>query len=158
MHNTNTTWAKKYKQKTKQEKQSSFIKTVWMSIVWQYVYVCVCAFNVYLIGLGFPVLVCTQFYELGQLLEGCRDFWHCTLPSHRLNWLFYPDFQTAAYLVKSDISIIIMHIFFARIMMSFPLSSHLVNSLSSLFFSSWSPSVSFSIFAFSSAGKALIND
>ena len=60
--------------------------------------------------------------------------------------------------MKSDISIIIIHIFLARIIISFPLSSHLVSSRSSFDFSSFSPSVSCSILAFSSAGRALIRD
>ena len=78
--------------------------------------------------------------------------------SHTCKHLIFPWDRYKPHLVKSDISIIIMHIFFARIIMSLPLSSHLVNSLSSFLFSSCSPSVNCSILAFSSAGRALIRD
>lgn len=58
-----------------------------------------------------------------------------------------------AHLVKSVISIMIMHICLAKTMMSFPLSSHLDTSASSLLFSSWKLATCSAIFAFCSWGS-----
>lgn len=57
------------------------------------------------------------------------------------------------YLVKSVISIMIIHICLASTMMSLPLSSHLATSASSLHFSCLKLSTCSAIFAFSSWGS-----
>lgn len=58
-----------------------------------------------------------------------------------------------SHLVKSVISIMIMHICLASTMMSLPLSSHLDTSASSLLFSSWKLATCSAIFAFCSWGN-----
>ena len=64
--------------------------------------------------------------------------------------------NTFLYLVKSVISIMIIHICLALTIISLPLSSHLATSISSLAFSIRNISNCAWIFSFSSWGRALI--
>ena len=69
-------------------------------------------------------------------------------------WLWvWAKLLVQTHLVKSVISIMIMHICFANTMMSLPLSSHLETSASSLLFSSWKLATCSAIFAFCSWGN-----
>lgn len=74
--------------------------------------------------------------------------------SREEKWLrVWAKLLVQTHLVKSVISIMIMHICLANTMMSLPLSSHLDTSASSLLFSSWKLATCSAIFAFCSWGN-----